>query len=619
LKFKAGWVNVASLPGAQKQSITVINCKRGIMRFTRFYNSLLCSVFALLIPPLTTPGATVNVCDDASLRAALATGGTVTFGCDGVIQLTNTLTVAANTGIDGSGRNVILSGGGAVRVFSVNSGVQFTLTRITVADSFGNLQGGALLNNGSTHLTECTFSNNIALGSPAFGGAIYQGSGSLGVSRCSFVGNQAIGTNSWSSFGGAISGGYLTPSGQIGITNSTFYGNSALALSGGGAVAMTCNPGQNGRISILNCTFASNTNGALSYCPGGVASIPTNKMILENTILANNNGPNCSGVTDGGHNLSSDASGGFTHPFSLENIDSKLGPLAYNGGPTLTIALLQDSPAIDSGNGATSPPTDQRGIPRPFGLGYDVGAFETTTFGENPGAFRIGSAAYSQSESPSELVIPIFRADGASGGATVNFATSDASATAGADYVVTNGTLNFAAGEVQKSLTVQLLDDSLQEADETFVLTLSAPTGEATLGSPHAATITIVDDETASVVTVCDEASLRAAIVARPKVILACDGTILLATTIAVSNSVSIDATGSRRGDQWWQQGAAFHGHSRNNSGSEKFEPCGWLRSRNQWKYRAARRSRRRRLHLQQRWHASRRGMPVPSQPGTRW
>jgi hypothetical protein len=267
-------------------------------------------------------------------------------------------------------------------------------------------------------------------------------------------------------------------------------------------------------------------------------------MILEDTILANNNGPNCSGVTDGGHNLSSDASGGFTHPFSLENIDSKLGPLAYNGGPTLTIALLQDSPAIDSGNGATSPPTDQRGIPRPFGLGYDVGAFETTTFGENPGAFRIGSAAYSQSESPSELVIPIFRADGASGGATVNFATSDASATAGADYVVTNGTLNFAAGEVQKSLTVQLLDDSLQEADETFVLTLSAPTGEATLGSPHAATITIVDDETASVVTVCDEASLRAAIVARPKVILACDGTILLATTIAVSNSVSIDATG---------------------------------------------------------------------------
>ena len=45
--------------------------------------------------------------------------------------------------------------------------------------------------------------------------------------------------------------------------------------------------------------------------------------------------------------------------------DPKLGPLANNGGPTLTMALLPGSPAIDAGNTSLAPATDQRGFPRP--------------------------------------------------------------------------------------------------------------------------------------------------------------------------------------------------------------------------------------------------------------
>jgi hypothetical protein len=56
--------------------------------------------------------------------------------------------------------------------------------------------------------------------------------------------------------------------------------------------------------------------------------------------------------------------------------DPKLGPLADNGGPTLTIALLPGSPAIDAGNTSLAPATDQRGFPRPAGLAADIGAFE---------------------------------------------------------------------------------------------------------------------------------------------------------------------------------------------------------------------------------------------------
>ncbi len=56
--------------------------------------------------------------------------------------------------------------------------------------------------------------------------------------------------------------------------------------------------------------------------------------------------------------------------------DPKLGPLADNGGPTLTMALLPGSPAIDAGNTSLAPTTDQRGFPRPAGLAADIGAFE---------------------------------------------------------------------------------------------------------------------------------------------------------------------------------------------------------------------------------------------------
>jgi len=60
----------------------------------------------------------------------------------------------------------------------------------------------------------------------------------------------------------------------------------------------------------------------------------------------------------------------------MNNTEPKLGPLADNGGPTLTMALLPGSPAIDAGDTSLAPATDQRGFPRPAGLAADIGAFE---------------------------------------------------------------------------------------------------------------------------------------------------------------------------------------------------------------------------------------------------
>jgi hypothetical protein len=105
-----------------------------------------------------------------------------------------------------------------------------------------------------------------------------------------------------------------------------------------------------------------------------------------NTLIALNSGtaPDVSGpFLSLGHNLIGATNGSSGFPMSgdlvgsiASPLDPKVGPLANNGGPTLTIALLPGSPAIDAGDSAAAPPTDQRGFPRPFGRAADIGAFE---------------------------------------------------------------------------------------------------------------------------------------------------------------------------------------------------------------------------------------------------
>ena len=134
-------------------------------------------------------------------------------------------------------------------------------------------------------------------------------------------------------------------------------GNGGSGGSGFGGVDGTCN--------LINCTLASNLGiaglggdgggGNPAGTPGvsGTAWGGTACSTLVNTLIVSNT-----------------PAGGDTFT------DPKLGLLADNGGPTLTMALLPGSPAIDAGNTSLAPDTDQRGFPRPAGLAADIGAFE---------------------------------------------------------------------------------------------------------------------------------------------------------------------------------------------------------------------------------------------------
>jgi hypothetical protein len=102
---------------------------------------------------------------------------------------------------------------------------------------------------------------------------------------------------------------------------------------------------------------------------------------VKNTIIANSpSAKNCYGAitTDSGGNIVDDNSCGFTAASSRNSTDPKLDPngLQNNGGPTQTIALLPDSPAIDAAVDCPPPTADQRGIARPQGPACDSGAFE---------------------------------------------------------------------------------------------------------------------------------------------------------------------------------------------------------------------------------------------------
>jgi predicted outer membrane repeat protein len=182
------------------------------------------------------------------------------------------------------------------------------------------------------------------------------------VSNSTFTGNSSL-------EGGAIA--QLGFESSLTVTNSTFSDNRAFGEGGG----ILCDDGS---FEGNHDTFTDNEGGNLVLnddCSFG----------LSNSILANaKRGSNCSApITDGGYNISDDASCAFSASTSMNSTNPRLHPqgLRDHGGPTHTIALLPNSPAIDAipsdTNGCgTDVTTDQRGILRPQGPACDIGAFE---------------------------------------------------------------------------------------------------------------------------------------------------------------------------------------------------------------------------------------------------
>lgn len=325
-----------------------------------------------------------------------------------------------------------IRGSGDERIFELTLGDALTLRGVNLTGGSSNMGGAIRVDSGTLSLVDVVVdSNAVTSGFGSSGGGIWAGGTgpTVSIAGSRITGNTAKNTGvSYVATGGGIFMG----AGTLTITDSLISGNSA-ANDGGGidAVAGTTltltnstiasNTGKNGdglfnagTATIRNSTITDNGNNVVGGQGGGIynsgtatlesVTIGANRasngggdggdiynsgsMSARNTLVdeALTSG-NCGGTlpTSNGHNLDYGIFS-FEPCFgpgggNVNGVDPKLGPLQDNGGPTPTRALGSGSGAIDKGITVVATPTDQRGVPRPFGAAPDIGAYERASCG----------------------------------------------------------------------------------------------------------------------------------------------------------------------------------------------------------------------------------------------
>jgi hypothetical protein len=259
--------------------------------------------------------------------------------------------------------------GGAIFAHSGVTLTDSTVTGSTAHDRNGQGSfGGGIASPNSVGLIRSTVSDNTASSSAhglAKGGGIFAGDFSAVASTISGNGTDSV--------GGGIHCQFL------GLTDSTVSGNHTSSSGVVGGVYV----GQ--QADVRNSTIANNAS-AVGF-PAGLyirVGVSANSFI-NSTIIANNIssvgeldvGTDPGKKIYGGNNLIVATLSGTGVPADTISLDPKLGPLQANGGPTLTLAVLPGSPAIDMGSNLSNLMFDQRGVPRVENGRADIGAVES--------------------------------------------------------------------------------------------------------------------------------------------------------------------------------------------------------------------------------------------------
>jgi hypothetical protein len=351
--------------------------------------------------------------------AAAADGDTIAFSntlAGGTIVLTAgelalIQDVTINGDVDGDHKaDITISGdangsgttnAGDSRIFNINSGAQVTLASLTLTHGFTTGSGGAVSVSGGLTLVDSTISHSHASG---YGGGLVTKSGStLVVANSTFFGNDA-------QYGGAIDAAGTGTNATL--INTTLYDNTATKLGGGVEVAGT---------AVLLVQSSTITHNHAGVAGGGLDAFGSGYATVYNSIVVGNGAPNKHDLYV--HDATSHILAGFSYLGSGDNDVTDisgsnnrlgtvgLGPLADNGGPVQTLALLGggdwanpavrplDTLDLDHDGDATEPlPVDANGAPRIINGVFNVGASQasllTVTTADDSGADSVvGSLA----------------------------------------------------------------------------------------------------------------------------------------------------------------------------------------------------------------------------------
>jgi CSLREA domain-containing protein len=260
--------------------------------------------------------------------------------------------------------------GNSFRVFNVTGGANVTISGLTILNGSDITGGGGINNAGTLTLLNCTVKENNTIGA---GGGI-QNAGTMTINRCTISNNVAT-----------VNGGGIYNTGTLTVNDSTISANTTNVSSNGGGIYNSIG----GSTTLESSTIAGNFAGGLG---GGIFNLAGGTVNVANTIVGDNSAgttdPDLSGdFSSQDYNLFENVGTATFTPAGAHDItgtDPKLQTvLTDNGGPTLTLALLSGSPAVDAGNSIR--PTDQRGFARVIdeasipntGNGSDIGAYES--------------------------------------------------------------------------------------------------------------------------------------------------------------------------------------------------------------------------------------------------
>lgn len=392
---------------------------------------------------------------------AIGTGG-------GMLADTGSVTLESVT-FEG---NIAGAGGGGLAIITGTA----VLDRVVFEGNVASAGGGLFFGGTSLSVADATFSGNHAV----IGGGAYGAAGATTIERSLFTGN--------ASDNGA---GGLDVAGDATVTNSTFWGNRG---GTGGAIRTT---------GELHATFVTVAHNSATVAGGGIwAGGGNTDQVLAGILWGNEPDQFVAGAGDGDSIEGGIVDGGCPAMVACTAVtgdDPKLVRLAANGGPTATAAIKAGSPAIDvMRSGPGCPSTDQRGALRPVdgdksgSSGCDLGAFE---YAPAAPIVQFAAATSTGSEGAGTLKLAVQLNTTAGSAVRVKYAVVGGTASGnGKDFTLKAGTLTFPRGVKARTITVALVNDRLDEKNETIRVKLSAPVG-ATLGVKAQHTATIVDDD----------------------------------------------------------------------------------------------------------------------------